>query len=749
MAKFEEDPNRDQEAERYEKPIPSRDYILEFLREHTSAPVSSDYIAENLEMQEEEQKTALHRRLRAMERDGQLIQTRRNLYGLPERMDLVRGKVTAHGDGFGFLVPEDKDQKDLFLSPREMRQVLQGDKVVARLAGYDKRGRPEGAIVRVVERGQHQLVGKLDEEDGIFFVVPDARRIHQNILVSPGEEGGAQVGEYVTVEIVHQPTRKRQPTGRVIEIIGEELTPETEMEIVLRKHNIPHAWPDEVIAGAEAVPQTVTAEAVGDREDLRALPLVTIDGADAQDFDDAVFAEKAGDGFRLIVAIADVSSYVTPNTPLDKEAYHRGNSSYFPRRVVPMLPEALSNGICSLNPGVDRLTLACEMHVNSQGQVDQYRFFEAVMHSHARLTYSQVAEMMEDRDEAVREQYSHVVPHLETLYELYHLLHQARRERGAIEFEGLDTEILFGENNQIEMIVPYGRRDSHRLIEECMLAANESAARFFVDNDEPALFRVHESPPEEKLENLRDFLKTVGLELEEDPPTPKAFGNLLQQARERRDAHLIETVMLRSMQQAQYRPDPLGHFGLAYDYYTHFTSPIRRYPDLVVHRRIKDLLAGRRVKEAKKEAFKANLAEIGEHTSTTERRSELAEREMVDWLKCQYMKDRIGEEFDAVIAGVTGFGVFAELTGVYVEGLVHITNLEDDYYHFDAAHHLLRGEKTNRVYQLGDPLRVKVTRVDVDDLKIDLGLVAGPDQVRGEAEGGGEEGPAESPESGE
>ncbi|KPV40188.1 hypothetical protein AN478_08630 [Thiohalorhabdus denitrificans] len=730
MARFEEDPQQEQEAERYERPIPSREYILDFLREHTNAPVSEEYVADGLELEDEEQRTALNRRLRAMERDGQLIRTRRNLYGLPERMDLVRGKVTAHPDGFGFLVPEEKDQKDLFLSPREMRQVMHGDKVVARLVGFDKRGRPEGAIVRIVERGQHKIVGRLDEEDGINFVVPDEKRLNQNILVPPGEEGGAQPGEIVTLEIIHHPTQKKQPTGRVIEIVGEHLTPEVEVEIVMRKHGIPHAWPDEVLAAAEKVPQSVAPEDIGDREDLRALPLVTIDGADARDFDDAVFAERAGDGYRLIVAIADVSSYVTPNSHLDKEGYHRGNSTYFPQRVVPMLPEALSNGICSLNPGVDRLTLACEMHVTSDGQVDQYRFFEAVMHSHARLTYHQVAAMMEDGDESVREEYSHLLGQLEVLYELYRTLHAARVERGAIEFEGLETQIVFGENNQIEMIVPYERRDAHRLIEECMLAANESAARLFAEKEEPALFRVHEPPAEEKLENLRDFLKTIGLDLgAEDPPSPKSFGQVLNQARERRDAHLIETVMLRTMKQAQYRPDNHGHFGLAYDHYTHFTSPIRRYPDLVVHRRIKDIVAGRRVKEAKKEAFKANLAEIGEHTSVTERRSELAERETVDWLKCQYMQDHLGEEYDAVIAGVTGFGVFAELTGVYVEGLVHITNLEDDYYHFDPVHHLLRGERTGRIYQLGDPLRVKVTRVDVDDLKIDLGLVKSPAEM--------------------
>ncbi len=730
MTQYSEDPYADREAARYEKPIPSREFILLYLRDQTNSPVTETAIAEGLDLEDEDSREALHRRLRAMERDGQLIRTRRNLYGLPERMDLVRGVVSAHADGFGFLIPDTSQQEDLFLSPREMRQVLHGDRVVARIAGYDRRGRPEGAIVRIVERGQHRMVGQLDEEDGIFFLVPDEWRIHQNVLIAPGEEGGARKGEFVTVEILRQPDKKRQPTGRVIEIIGSQLTTEVEMGIVLRKHGIPHEWPREVLAAADGMPRSVAPDALGNREDLRALPLVTIDGADAKDFDDAVFAERVGDGFRLIVAIADVSHYVEPNTALDKEAYRRGNSTYFPSGVVPMLPKALSNGICSLNPGVDRLTLACEMHIDRHGQVDQYRFFEGVMHSHARLTYAEVAAMMEDEDPDTRAQYEGLLPRLGTLYELYHVLHRARLERGAIEFEGLETEVLFGENNQIEMIVPYQRRDAHRLIEECMLAANQSAARLFVANEEPVLFRVHEPPPEDKLENLRGFLQTLGLAQDlADPPTPESFSRVLQKARERRDTHLIETVMLRSMQQAHYWPEPLGHFGLSYDYYTHFTSPIRRYPDLVVHRRIKDVLAGRRVKAAKKEAFKSNLAEIGQHTSTTERRSEYAEREMVDWLKCQYMQGRVGEEFEGVIAGVTGFGIFVELAEAYVEGLVHITNLGDDYYHFDPVHHLLRGERTGRVFQLGNAVRVRVTQVDVHELKIDLALVRAPDEM--------------------
>lgn len=734
MAVNEEDPFHEREAERYENPIPSREYILQHLRDNTDAPVTEEEIAEGLGLADEENRIALNRRVRAMERDGQLIRTRKDRYGLPERMDLKRGKVQAHPDGFGFLKPEDKSESDLFLSPKEMRQLMHGDQVVARVSGVDKRGRSEGSVVRIVERGQTRVVGQLQEADNIYYVVPDERRLNRNIQVPPGEEGGARPGEMVTVEIIHYPSGNREPTGRVVEIVGgPHLDPELQAELTLRKHGIPHTWPEEVIAEAERIPDTVDPGELGSREDLRALPLVTIDGADAQDFDDAVFAERVGEGFRLIVAIADVSAYVTPNSHLDKEAYHRGNSTYFPNRVVPMLPERLSNGICSLNPGVDRLTLACEMHISPQGEVEQYRFFEAVMHSHARLTYSEVAAMMEDHDEAVRAQYPEIVPHLGTLYDLFHVLHSARVARGAIEFDSLETEIQFGENNQIEMIVPYERRQAHRLIEECMLAANESAARLFVDAEEPALFRDHDPPADDKLENLQSFLKTLGLELREsDPPTPKAFCEAMEKARQRPDAHLIETVMLRSMKQAIYHPDNRGHFGLAYDYYTHFTSPIRRYPDLVVHRRIKDLLAGRRVKSAMKQALKDNLEAIGAHCSETERRSELAERDVVDWLKCQYMQNRLGEAFEGVIASVTGFGIFVELSEVYVEGLIHITNLGDDYYHFDPVHHRLTGEHNGRIFQLGDPVRAQVAKVDVDNVKIDLSLVKAPDEVRAE-----------------
>ncbi len=730
MPKFKEDPYRAREAQRYEHPIPSREYILEFLRNETSAPVTEAYIATCLELSENQQE-ALNRRIRAMERDGQLVRTRKNRVGLPERMNLVRGRVLAHPEGYGFLQPDEPGRRDLLLSPREMRQVMHMDRVVGRLSGVDKRGRPEGAIVRIVERGQHRIVGRFHLEDGISFVAPEEKRIHQNIFIPPGEEGGARTGEIVMVEVTRQPDLHREPTGRIIEIIGSgPITPDLEVEIVLRKHGIPHEWPKEVLEEAEQVPQTLDSEGLKNREDLRTLPLITIDGSDARDFDDAVFAERIGEGFRLIVAIADVSYYVARDSHLDKEAYRRGNSTYFPNRVVPMLPEALSNGICSLNPGVDRFVLACEMHIDNQGEVEQYRFFEAVMHSHARLTYHQVAAMMEDGDETVRSEFAALVPHLEILYALYRYLHHARVQRGALEFEGVETKVVFGEDNRIETIVPYERREAHRLIEECMLAANESAAQLFDKLKEPVLYRVHEPPSEEKLDKLRDFLKAVGLDLgHEDPPSPKAFCRVLEQARMRRDAHLLEFIMLRSLKQAHYNPENKGHFGLSYPSYTHFTSPIRRYPDLVVHRRIKDLLSGRRVKEEAKAAFRNNLAKIGEHTSTTERQSEDAEREVIDWMKCQYMQDHLGESYEGIISGVTGFGIFVELAGVYTEGLVHVSNLEDDYYHFDPVHHKLQGERTHRVYQLADPVQVQVTRVDIEELKIDLALIKAPDEI--------------------
>jgi ribonuclease R len=719
------DPNAQREARKYEQPIPSREYIL-MLLEESGMPMSRQQIARALDLKGEQEREALRRRLRAMERDGQIIRNRRGGYGLVAKMDLVRGRVVGHPDGFGFLVP-DEGGDDLFLSPREMQSVLHGDRILARVAGIDRRGRREGAVVEVLERANTRVVGRYYVEGGVGFVVADNKRIAQDILIPPDQSYGAHHGQIVTAELVEQPARYRQAIGRVVEILGDHMDPGMEIDIAIRAHELRQSWSPLVEEAIADLKPHVPEGAKAGRTDLRELPLVTIDGEDAKDFDDAVFCERQGDGWRLLVAIADVSHYVSPASALDAEAHVRGNSVYFPGRVIPMLPEVLSNGLCSLNPEVDRLCMVSELQVGPDGDLRDYRFFEAVMRSHARLTYNAVAGMLVDGDGELRRRHQALLPHLETLYELFQVLHNGRDRRGAIDFDTTETRIVFGEGKKIERIVPVVRNDAHRLIEECMLLANVAAADFLARAEIPTLYRVHEGPPAQKLADLREFLAELGLSLGGgESPDAKDYAHLLASVKERPDAHLIETVMLRSLSQAVYSPDNKGHFGLAYKAYAHFTSPIRRYPDLLVHRAIRHLLAG-----GKAETFEyshADMLVLGEHCSLTERRADEATRDAVDWLKCEYMLDKVGQSFDGIITSVTSFGVFVELDDIYVEGLVHVTDLSNDYYHFDPARHRLMGERTGRIYRLADRIQVRIARVDLDERKIDFVLAESEEQ---------------------
>jgi ribonuclease R len=716
------DPFAQRESQKYENPIPSREYILSVL-EKKGKPLDREQIALALRLKDPDQLEALRRRLRAMERDGQIIQNRRGAYGVIDKMDLIRGRVIGHPDGFGFLVP-DEGGDDLFLSAREMNAVMHGDRIVARISGIDRRGRREAAVVEVLERANKQVVGRYFIDQGVGFVEAENKRINQDIIVPPDQTYGAKPGQFVVVEIMEHPTARREALGRVVEILGDHMAPGMEIDVAIRSHGLPKEWSPLVEAEIADLPLEVPEEAKAGRTDLRQVPLVTIDGEDAMDFDDAVYAEPRGKGWRLIVAIADVSHYVRPGSPLDAEAVSRGNSVYFPGRVVPMLPEVLSNGLCSINPNVDRLCMACDMEVNSQGKLVNYRFYPAVMRSHARLTYTKVAAMLVEGDKPLREQYGAVLPHLETLHALYKALHARRQKRGAIDFETTETKIVFGAGKKIEAIVPVVRNDAHKLIEECMLLANVAAADFLANGGVPVLYRVHEGPTEAKLTDLRDFLKELGLKLGGgDKPEPKHYAALLQQVGERPDAHLIQTVMLRSLSQAVYSPENAGHFGLAFEAYTHFTSPIRRYPDLLVHRAIRHVLEG-----GAPESFRYGTSEmeaLGEHCSTTERRADEASRDAVDWLKCEYMMDRVGEEYDGIITGVTGFGIFVELKDIFVEGLVHVTGLGEDYFHFEPAAHRLVGDRTRKIFRLADKVRVRVARVSLDDRKIDFELVKG------------------------
>ena len=715
------DPHAKRESKNYQNPIPSREYILEYL-EKAGRPMTRDALEAGLQLFDDDSREALRRRLRAMERDAQLIFNRRREYALVSKMNLVKGRVIGHADGFGFLVTEDEGD-DIFLAAREMRSLLHGDRALVSITGVDRRGRREGALVEVIERANETIVGRLFIEKGVSFVVPDNKRINQDVLIAAENLNNATHGQIVIAHLVEQPNRYRQPLGRVVEIVGEHMAPGMEIDVAIRAHDLPLNWSEETLAEIAGLSPEVKEVDKQGRTDIRQLPLVTIDGEDARDFDDAVYCErqegKGETGWRLMVAIADVSHYVKPDTALDIDARERGTSVYFPERVIPMLPEILSNGLCSLKPKVDRLCMVCDMHLSSSGKLVDWRFYPALMHSHARLTYTQVAAMLVENDETLRSEYQAVLPHLENLHALYKIMRQRRNERGAIDFETTETRIVFGESRKIEQIIPVVRNDAHKLIEEFMIIANVATARHLLKNKIPALYRVHEGPTAEKLEPLRAFLSELGLSLSgADDPKPADYARLLGEIEQRADAHLVQTVLLRSLRQAVYSPDNIGHFGLSFDAYAHFTSPIRRYPDLVVHRALKHLCENKKVDEFI--YTHADAEATGEHCSQTERKADEATRDAVDWLKCEYMLDKVGEEFEGIINTVTNFGLFVELNDIYVEGLIHVTGLDNDYYQYDPVKHRMLGERTNQSFRLGDPIRVKVARVDLDDKKIDF-----------------------------
>jgi ribonuclease R len=707
------DPFLAREQQRYEFPLPSREWILSILKDE-GVPVSPMGLRELLDIRAEEIE-AFERRLNAMEREGQIMRNRAGALCVVEKLGLIRGRVVGHPDGFGFLVPEDGGG-DLFLSPWEMTRVFHGDRVMARVTGLDRRGRREGVIVEVLERAHTRVVGRLHEEHGVCYLVPEDRRLSQDILIPRDACNGAHSGQVVVAEIIEQPDRNVKPVGRIAEVLGNYADPGMEVEIALRKHELPHTFPPAAEALAKSLPSAVRKQDRNGRVDLTHLPLVTIDGETAKDFDDAVYCEPEGKGFRLWVGIADVSHYVKHGDALDLEARARGNSVYFPRRVIPMLPEALSNGLCSLNPEVERLCLACEMLVGARGDIKDYRFYPAAMRSRARLTYTAVADILANPEGGTARQRSELVLQLQHLSALFHVLVKARARRGAIDFESLETRMEFDEQGKITAISPVERNDAHRLIEECMLAANVCASDFLQHHEHPALYRIHEGPTPEKLKALREFLREFGLQLGGgDEPHAKDYAKLLSEIRGRPDYQLLQTILLRSLRQAVYSPENVGHFGLAYEAYTHFTSPIRRYPDLLVHRGIKAALAGGIYDPG-------DWAALGQHCSETERRADEATRDVEAWLKAYYMRDRIGERFAGTISGVAAFGVFVALDAVYVEGMVHVSELGNDYFQYDAARHELIGERTRKRFRLGDRIEVKLVRADLETTRLDFVL---------------------------
>jgi ribonuclease R len=718
------DPDAALEAERYENPIASRKLILSEIKSEGAMTFQS--LAEHLQMKTDEQLDALGRRLRAMVRDGQLVQNRRGGYLPVDEAHLVRGRVIAHPDGYGFLVPETGGD-DLFLHGKQMRTLLHGDKAVVRVSGVDRRGRLEGAVISVFERANQYIVGRLFKESGVSFVVADNKRITQDVLIPDGAQGGADNGQIVKVEIVQQPTFRNQPIGKVVEVLGDHMSPGMEIDIAIHNHGLPYEFPKAALEDANRWGSQVRNKDKEGRVDLRSVPLVTIDGEDARDFDDAVYCEpiggKAGKGWRLIVAIAEVAHYVEVNSALDKEAYDRATSVYFPGRVIPMLPENLSNGLCSLNPKVDRLCLACEMEISDNGDIADYTFYEAVIRSYARLTYNKVADALVERKSAALKEVESVLPHLEDLYAMYKKMARARVKRGAIEFDTVETKFVFTDDKRIKTILPTERNDAHKIIEECMIAANICAARFVSRNKIPGLYRVHEPPEDDKLEELRGFLDDLDLKLgaPQRKISPKDYEKLSLKVKNREDRHLIQTLMLRSMQQAVYRPENTGHFGLALKHYAHFTSPIRRYPDLLIHRAIKHVINKRK----KRDYFygQNEMQTFGEHCSANERRADEATRDAEFALKCEYMLDKIGMEFSARVTGVVSFGLFVELDEYYVEGLIHITSLPKDYYDFDPITHRLTGERRGMVFRLSDKVKVRVSNVDMDERRIDFELI--------------------------
>jgi len=716
LARKQKQEKKPHKGKPYKHPIPGPNELIDFLKD-AGRPLKADAILASFELRGQRARSLLVDRLYGMVRKGQLIENRRGEYCLTEKLDLVTGIVSGHRDGFGFVVRDDGEGDDVFLSAREMRSLFDGDHVAVRIGGLDRRGRAEGELVEVLERGTRQVAGRFIRERGIGIVIPDNPKIAHRVLIPRVGTGGAQPGQIVVVEIVDYPTRVEQATGRIVNIIGAPDDKGIATDIAIHSHAIPHTWPAAVLKESEKFGTSVPGSGKEGRYDLRDIDLVTIDGADARDFDDAVYCEREGNGWRLFVAIADVSHYVRVGSALDQEATRRGTSVYFPDRVVPMLPEILSNGLCSLNPKVDRLCMVCEMRVNAQGKVTRSEFYDAVMRSKARLTYGEVAALLEGRSQksVPRELHGPV----KELHALYQALAAARSRRGAIEIDMPQTRFELNDGGEIERIEVVPRNDAHRLIEECMIAANVQAAKFLRRHRIPGLYRVHARPDPDRFDELRLFLVSLGLKVAHpEHVQPRDFTKIIRQTEDRPDAAAIMMTMLRSLTHAEYSPENIGHFGLALDAYAHFTSPIRRYPDLLVHRAIRHIVNGG--KPGRFDYSGRDMERLGSITSAHEKRAEDATREVEAWLKCQYMEQHLGDEFDGVITGVTNFGLFVQVTELLVDGLVHVTSLSNDYYHYDSGTQSLVGERTGRAFRLGERMRIQVNRVDMETRRIDF-----------------------------
>lgn len=707
--------------------------LLAAIREKIDHPATAREVLQRLKIARE-QRATVRRLLKSLVQDGHLIQTRGNRFGLPDRMNLVVGRVQTHPRGFGFVIPDrplEGATGDIFIAGANLNQAIHGDRVVARIEST-RDGRAEGRIVRILERGASTIVGRFEmDESGMGFLVPFDRRLIMDVLIPAGEQSTAKAGDMVVVEITRWPTPTRSPLGRVLDVVGGIDEPGVDTEIIIRKYGIPDEHGADAIEEARRLGKTVKDKDVRGRTDFRPLTTVTIDGEHARDFDDAITIERLPNGrYWLGVHIADVAHYVPEGSALDEEAYERATSVYFPERAVHMFPSELSTGLCSLNPQVDRLVQSCLMEIDRQGTVVRYELHDGIIHSDARMTYTDVNGILTDRDPELMQKYAKLVPMFETMRELFDILHQRRRRRGSIDFDLKEPEIVLDDEGMVEAITALERNVAHRIIEEFMLAANETVAQHLDEHDVPTLYRIHEPPDPLKVEQFEEFIATMGYSLGAPPDAvrPKHFQRLIERIQGKPEEKPIAFLMLRTMQKARYDASNLGHFGLAASSYTHFTSPIRRYPDLVVHRTLRESRTG--MSTERREELIDELPETARHTSERERRADEAERELVQWKKVRFMADKVGDEFEGYITGVTAFGLFIELVEHFVEGMVHVSTMADDYYRFVERAHILRGENTGRVYRLGDKVRVQVIKVDMERRQVDLGLVDILDRVR-------------------
>ncbi|MEW9675936.1 ribonuclease R [Lentibacillus sp. L22] len=700
--------------------------ILDFFHENGTRPLSVEEIEQSLELEYSEDFKELIKSLNALENEGELVRTRKNRFGLPEKMNLIRGCIQMHAKGFAFLIPDDDNQRDIYIHYSDLASAMNGDKVLVRLEKKSEAGhRPEGKVIRILERAVHTVVGTFENNRSFGFVIADDKRIPNDIFIPKNMTQGAVTGHKVIVYITKYPEGRKSAEGEVIQILGHKNDPGIDILSIIYKHGIKIEFPEEVLSQAAEAPESIREDEKALRRDLRDEMIVTIDGADAKDLDDAVSVKQLDNGnYQLGVYIADVSYYVKEGTPMDKEAYERGNSVYLVDRVIPMIPHRLSNGICSLNPKEDRLTLGCSMEINSKGEIVNHEIFQSVINTTERMIYRDVNKILVEKDETVRNQYESLVPMFEKMEELAVILRKKRMSRGAIDFDFKEAQVLVDENGKPEDVVLRERSVAERLIEEFMLAANETVAEHFHWMDVPFIHRIHENPDEGKLQTFFDFLAGLGYSVKgtANDIHPRSLQQVLEKVKGKPEEMIVSKLMLRSMKQAKYDPQSIGHFGLATEFYTHFTSPIRRYPDLIVHRLIRTYLLENHLDKPTLKKWKERMPDIAKHTSATERAAVDAERDTDDLKKAEYMNDRIGEEYTGVISSVTNFGMFVELENT-VEGLIHVSTLTDDYYHYDEQNQALIGERTANIYRIGDEAEVRVTSVNLDEHTVDFEMI--------------------------